>query len=711
MLMVLMAFGAAFIIVPYFVLPRPKGARSVLDVVTINMVRWMGLVIVGVHLMTLLGIFELAAVIFFCIVGFYYSKAKPAGWTLNRMKEWIWVRLLGLLDLIDRTELKYRIGRVVGPSIPRLRLVPPPPAGVPARSKLRIASLAVVPVVVLGVSFWLRARYAMGHLSLSPPDTYHYMAWAKELLNNNLYVDGIYPHGIPSILAFTSKMNGFASMLDVTRFMGPLIGSLIVYGIFYVVYRLSDNFGAATFAAGAFGLLGTRPEWHEPWFRQTGALPQELGLAIALLALPSAVMCVVDRERDHLWTIAAACVAIGLTHPVPLPFFVLLVVVGAFGSALLLGGFKEAGLVSGIAIASSLAGMAYLPLGKLAGLELFEPIRNLTPLADPGGGVAAVPLSVGAAGFHGVARFAIPGLLLGLIGAVLLLMTHEGRRRAGKLLGLCAIAGVIVFLYDVTDLRLDPYYADRLAQVVGPSLAIVLGLGFASITLMIPRAKLSSGLALIAAGVFGLGLLGRTYPASAGTYETVSYESTIKVTQSIAHDYERYTYTVIGTPQQRQVVLGDGWFIEAWVFARDASLRAARDPGYQMPAREGDPQGSEDTGTLLSIPTQDVFVFVEKVPFEGPTLAADGPTEEYYFDPIKRGRIMARMYQWAETYMRYHTDMQVYFENEEIKVYRINRIPDLAGALDTPEFKDYTWLPGQLFNFGPTKPQLKRIHR
>jgi hypothetical protein len=708
MLMVLMAFGAAFVIIPYFVLPRPKGARSILDVLTINLVRWMGLVIVGVHLMALFGIFELAAVLFLCAIGFYYSKAKPAGWTLHHMKEWAWTRLLGILDLIDRTELKYRIGRIVAPVIPRLRLVPPPPEDVPPRSRWRIASLAIVPVLVLGVSFWLRARYAMGHLSLSPPDTYHYMAWSKELLNNNLYVDGIYPLGIPSVLAFTSKMNGFASMLDVTRFMGPLIGSMIVYGIFYVVYRLSDNFGAATFAAGAFGLLGTRPEWHEPWFRQTGALPQELGLAIALMALPSAVMCVVDRERNHLWTIAAACAAIGLTHPVPLPLFVLLAVVGAFATALLVGGFKEAGQVSGIAIASSLASMSYLPLGKLAGLELFEPIRNLTPLADPPGDVAVVPLSVGAPGFHGLARFAIPALVLGIIGAVLLLVAHDGRRRAGKLVGLCAIAAVIVFLYDVTDLKLDPYYADRLAQVVGPSLAIVLGLGFAAVTLMVPRQRLSSAIALLAAGILGLGLLGRTYPASAGTHETVAYESTIEVTEAIAHEYERYTYTVVGTPQQRQVVLGDGWFIESWVFARDASLRAAQDPGYQMPARKGDPQGTEDTGTLLGIPTQDVFVFVEKVPFEGPRLAADGPTEEYYFDPVKRGRIMARIYLWAETYMRYHTDMSVFFEDEEIKVYRITRTPDLAGASDSPEFRDYTWLPGKLFNFGPTKPQIRK---
>jgi hypothetical protein len=388
----------------------------------------------------------------------------------------------------------------------------------------------------------------------------------------------------------------------------------------------------------------------------------------------------------------------------PLPVFLVLAIAGAFAAAMIAGGFKEASMVAGVAVAGALASMSYIPLARLSGTDFYEPIQNLTPFQS-GDDIAAIPFSVGAPGFHGFARWAVPAVILGAVGGLVLLMAYNGRRRAGKMIGLCGIAAAIVLLYDLPIVQLDPYYADRLAQVAGPSLAIALGVGFAAFTSLLSRERLVSAALLLGISVSGLMTFARVYPAGAATQETIAYESTIRITERIAHDYERFTYTVVGVPQQRQVVLGDGWFIEAWVFARDASMRGARDPGYQMPARKGEPEGTEDTGTLLGIPTQDVFVFVEKEPFEGPRLAADGPSEEYYFDPLKRGRIMSRMYLWAETYMHFHTDMSVYHEDDQIKVYRINRTPDLDGAVDAPEFKDYTWYPGRLFNFGPTSPK------
>lgn len=704
MFAVLAAFAGAFVVLPYFVLPRPKGARSILDVITMNMVRWLAIVIVGIHVLVLLRMFEMLAVVLLCAFGFYFSRLKPSGWTISKGKELAWRSAERFIQRTDDIELSFRVGKKGERSIPKLKLVPGPPEDVPKRSRVRIGLLALIPLSMLGVSFWLRARFALDHMSLSPPDSYHYMAWAKGLLANEIFTDGVYPHGMPALLAFTNKFNASASMLDVTRFIGPLIGTMIVYGIFYTIYRLTDNFGAATFAAGAFGLLGTRPEWHEPWFRQTGPLPQELGLAIVLLALPSAVLAVADREKDHLWTVAAACIAIGFTHPVPLPVFIVLATAGAFGAALVRGGFFQAFKVSAVAVAAGAASMSYMPVAHWVGLDFFEPIKNLTPLASVGEDSSDVVLSAGQIGFQGFSRFALPAVILGLLACLALLLAHEGPKRASKLLGFAAIAIVVMILYDVASLGLDPYYADRLAQVVGPQLALILGLGFAALTLVFPKDRALPAAALMIAGLVALGVFSRNYPAAAGTQETIEYESVTRLTMQIAENYERYSYTIVGTPQQRQVVLGDGWFIEAWVFARDAAFRGARDPGYQMSSRQGISRGTPDVGGLILIPTQEVFIFVEKQPFSGPEVAADGPTEEYYFDPMKRGRIMARMYVWAEMYMRYHTDMSVYFEDEQIKVYRITHSPDVAGAADTPEFKDYTWKPGRLFNTGPTSP-------
>lgn len=704
MLAVIGAFLGAFIVVPYIVLPRPKGARSILDAVAMNLVRWMAVVIVGMHILVVFGLNEMLSIIILSMTGFYFSKLRPVGWRLPLFRELIWDRLLRAFDLIDRLELRARVGLGDHERLPRAKFIPERPKGIPRRSPFRLAFLAIIPGIVVGYSFWLRARFALDHLSLSPPDAYHHMAWAKEMIANNIFTDGIYPHGIAAVLAFVNKFDGSTSMLDVTRFMGPVIGTLLICGIFYTVYRFTDNAAAATFAAGTLGFLGTRPEWHEPWSRQTGALPQELALAVLLFALPSAVLAVVDRERDHLWTVGAAAVAMGFIHPVPVPVFVALAGVGALVAGVIGGELRRGVEVVGVAVVGALAGFCYMPLARLAGVPYFQPIRNLTPFARPGENSNAVELSIGEAGYSGFARLAVPALILGILAGIVVLFLHDGRNRSAKLLGLCAMGTVIVVLYDVNGLGLDPYYANRLAQVIGPQMAVTFGVGFAALTHLVPRQRATTAFAALLVSLASLGFFSSRYPASAGTQETVEYEATARITERISHEYERYTYTIVGTPQQRQVTLGDGWFVEAWVFARDATMRSARDPGYQMVSRQGVVRNAPDVGFLVGIPTQDVFITVEKKPFAGPQLAADGPTEEYYFDPEKRGRIMARIYMWAEMYMRYHTDMSVYYEDDDIKVYRISRAPDVAGASDSPEFKDYTWKPGALFNYGPTSP-------
>ncbi len=97
---------------------------------------------------------------------------------------------------------------------------------------------------------------------------------------------------------------------------------------------------------------------------------------------------------------------------------------------------------------------------------------------------------------------------------------------------------------------------------------------------------------------------------------------------------------MVGIPEQRQRILGDGFFVELWVFARDARVQEAMRPGYELP-----------------IATEDVYITVEKDAFPALILEPTNPTNEYYRNEVKRGRIMAIVYEWCETYRRYHDDM------------------------------------------------------
>jgi hypothetical protein len=641
---------------------------------------------------------------------------RPNGWNGRKARD-AWnhftLRLIAVGDAAEQGEVRMRRGRMVRTetrTVDETETIATPERENTSRNTLKRGSrflailLLVVPVVaILVASFWIRVEGTINDLALTPPDAYVHMTWAKALTANQIYVDGAYPYGMPSILAWTSKFAFQADMLDVARFIGPMVGTLIVYGIFYTSLRLTGNPGAAIFAAGLFGLLGTRPEWHVPWYRQIGPLPQEMALALAVIALPFGALAVLHRDKGHLITIGCAALAIGLTHPVPLPFFVALTAAGAFAAALLSGGFKFAFGATIVAAIGGAVSFIYIPLAGLFNVGLYGPITNINPIAQEGEEVTETTTIYGELGYNAVSRLAVIALIVGVIAGVILLFSRTTRSRGVLLLSLSAIAGGVLLLYDVRWLGLDPFYANRSAQVVGPMLTLAFAAGLGALTVLITRKLFLVGTAVaIVVGFVALAAFSNQYPARARQTVKITYESMARVTDQIANDYERFTYTIVGTPQQRQQILGDGWFIEQWVFARDASLRSARDPGYQMNARQGIPKGSRDVGDILAIPTQDVFIFVEKDIYPVPELAPDGPTEEYYFNREKRGRIQARIYVWSELYMRYHTDMSVYHEDDDIKVYRISRTPDVDAAEDTPEFKDYTWDPGLLFNTGPT---------
>jgi hypothetical protein len=145
--------------------------------------------------------------------------------------------------------------------------------------------------------------------------------------------------------------------------------------------------------------------------------------------------------------------------------------------------------------------------------------------------------------------------------------------------------------------------------------------------------------------------------------------------------HEQFTVTLVGGPEQFQETSNRGFFVEPWVLARDVTFTQARDPGYEVP-----------------IPTNDVYIFAEKRPFVGPQARPYGPAQEFYRDYINRGRIMKRIVLWAEMYRRFHDDMGIFYEDADLRVYHLHRNVDVERADRSPEFKDYRWEPGTVFD-------------
>ena len=703
----LMAFAILLVVVPALALPRPQSAAGPLDRIVVNALRFCGIAIVAGHVLVVVRLFTLLPLLLLVGLGVWWTRLRGRG-LLERgptgsVLQEVWLLVVDVLVLLEKIGPRALLARWRAWAhqlrTSRHRM---------ARLDPRLVALVSPVLLVLGASLALRLRVPLDSVGLTPSGAYVQLTWARAINRSELWPDGIYPQGLPILLAMLGRAAPGVELADVVRFAGPVLGALTAAGLFWCVLRMTRNVGAATVAAASYGLFGSNAEWHSPWPSQVGVVPLTAALVLALFALPYAVAAVTERRRDHLVTTALASTAIGFVHPVALGFFLVLAAAAVLVTTVLRPAVTPWTLrVLAAGGVGGLVSLAPVPVGLFLGSSLHYGLDDLWAAVSTDLRIdEQIALVVGDEDISAGLLTVVAGLAATAALLVSLTVARWRRLPGWDTTAALAVAGMgAALLYDPRWLRLPTQYAGSVATLAGPALALGLGAAVAAVgvlwaqrTLAV-RSAASLGLAAVTVAAVGV-----VVPPSTPQVERSEYASMAAVTRKILDSNDAFSYTLVGAPEQRQLAAGRTNFIELWVFARDVTLRDAQDPGFVVPDVTS-LLFTSDVGISLPIPTADVYVFVEKNPFPVKAVPVSGPNEEYYYDREKRGRIMALVYSWAEYYRYYHTDMSVYFEDDDIVVYRIRRHPDPAQAAAAPQFKDYTWEKGRLFTAGPTSPQ------
>jgi len=147
--------------------------------------------------------------------------------------------------------------------------------------------------------------------------------------------------------------------------------------------------------------------------------------------------------------------------------------------------------------------------------------------------------------------------------------------------------------------------------------------------------------------------------------QCLEYEAAARATQEIAYRFPRQTWVVAAPVEQLSETLGLGGhedlagFVEK--YRNQVSSREFRFPD----ARE------------------DLFIYVEKRPFqifsrEPETVSFSvliDPTYRNYRSPGGRASLEAAALELCESYRQHHSDTNVFFENEVLRIYHIHRQP------------------------------------
>lgn len=569
-------------------------------------------------------------------------------------------------------------------------------------------SLVVWSIVIIAAAVTRLARpFASANLGFS--DTYGHF-YLLRLLEEGRQVDpawGPYPRGMHFLLLTIERLTGVEPIL-LMNFFGAFAGILITLAVADAARRLSGHIlgaliGGLLFAtmlggptqyfslggvfltddrnaakaflrlpyenvpstAGEFDLLLTAFQ------RQTVTLPQEL----AVVFLFPAAMFLLGWFRSgsgwHLSGLAGCSAAIAAIHPgVAVPLVILCAIgAAAAGCQGILTRRKltraaMSGLVA-IIVGSTwmIAYFAYPSIGAestistrsttgVSALYFFPFLRSL----HEGGGDLAVLQTVGT-------YAALTGLLMVCVVAALLLIVHALWRRNSRTMDVLWIAGsflIFAATHASAFLHLPALVEVRRNTLwLAMSLAALVAVAVVALVSFL-RHKRPSALprwAVVAPAVVVLLLWSVRVPNLFGSgfrARIIDYSGYGAVTYSlirINRQFEPFSWTLVSYGQEYPMVLGRGFHVPAVDFL----------------------DRYDPTAPLLAIPTRYVFIAVEKKPhqFEVSNWSAR----------FSRAALQERLQTWCTLYGIQHDDMRIFFEDDDVRVFAIERSEEEAARI------------------------------
>ncbi|OQB15150.1 MAG: hypothetical protein BWY15_00520 [Firmicutes bacterium ADurb.Bin193] len=670
---IILAFFLLYIFLPSKTVDFDEYADEWIDKIFISMVHGHFGIIILVHLLVSLKIYEtisLFIIIAILLIAYFIMYQKRGAVKIedahNKSVPAFLLDLadgrLGLLGNFKKTTAEYL-------------------KAIPSKLKSLIVHAFVHPfdgilmVGLLSAALALRLRHAINYLYYGASDCYVHLAWTKYLNINQIYRDGVYPYGYEAIVSALNKLF-FIDPASLIRFFGAIGSFLLVLSVYYILKKNLKNQYAIIFAGVFVFALGTEfPDTASNIWRQLSALPQEYATVFLLPGIHFLNLFYNTGRKKYL-ALAAEVLAI----TVFIHFYAAVAVGVAY-------------------VFISLFHIRKLFYGKTFGqVVLFMSsagIIGLTPIL--------IALSLGMK-FHQLSYGYVSesaAIDTGLDWKVEIFRFTETNRTLLALL-ICA-ALIIVFAIIRLAFKKTPEYTGKIKLFLGVAflnLAVytqirALDIGFfsvmeayrASTFLVLTTAVLYAftvyliefiplhrliryilklgGSALIIAIAFNINNTDVLFARGA----KLEYDETAYIYYKIKEEFPILNWTIVSTVEQYSQSMGYGWHYNLWEFVKDTQVE---------PKEE------------VVFPTDYLFIVVEKRPLnqaepyyltehvspedaEQPFPEVGNVMDRYYTNYNNRRIIEAKAYFWAEDYMNSKGQFTVYFENDILKVYMLKQ--------------------------------------
>ncbi len=535
----------------------------------------------------------------------------------------------------------------------------------------------------LGFSLVVLGGPVLNRMSFGVSDLYVYIPWVKGVLNNQIFIKGVYTYGLHNIVAALSLMYQIdpVTLLRLFGLCYNLFGLLVLLWVFRAVF---ENRWTAMFAVCLHSFINLFT-FASAYFRSSYTLTQELSQLFCFIAAGFYVRFLKAPDKRSLWRFAPALCASALAHMYPLVVLVLfcgsyslvyarmllrdrarlarrvLMVVGAaFGAALF---WPIVGLLTGVPLEQSF-------LWGLGVLNKTTPETAIVPAADF---LARVQQMTQLPFVFHLERI-VPVLLTGGLG-IYCVLRNKNRAYGKRLLGISLYQLMMHVLLLSGPLGLPTIMDSNRTLVFMSVTACAFYVAPADLLFLLDGARRR----MAAAGAYIVlmgGFLFYRYGTRYLYYSALSQTSgAVTAYYQIKREREIGVWTIVSSVDESAMSAGYGWHYEMYQFVL-----------------EMDPYKPD---IVIEIPTPYVYFYVEKIPVDryaftavngkdfaplyeldaqtpAPALASLSAAQkgELYNDYASRRMLMGKLSKWAEAFMRqFPDDMRVYYEDDELIVY------------------------------------------
>lgn len=661
-------FLMMYIFIPWRLGRFEAESKGLLDKFFISLIRSTFLINLIVHLLILLKLYDtISLFVTLCITLVLVLRISSKSWydiidNLNILDATESGTLL-LVNLIERIKKSLK-NTCQTLSVLCWNIITKPIAG-------------LLPVIVLLYAYLIRFKNVGEHYAYVHIDMYTHLTFIKNISLNNLYNDGIYPRGFHAIISALHQLT-FLDSYWIVRFIGPLGGLLLVLSVYYFAVRMTGNRASGLIALVIYGLVN-HPDFPSVMFRQTAALSQEFGEIFVLPGLYMLWLYIKSGKKSFLILYCQA-VAITLFIHTYSSLYLLLWSAILVGVSLIFRYLKISSIfvIIRYGFIYSVVGTFPILLGVILGKEFhassIEMIQQDWSLHS-NANYTQLFKSIIASGNRFLDLSSV--LLILLVLSFFYIKDHLWRIQT---LTIAGIATTMFLLYSAQELGLPQFtQKTRTGNYYAPILTVLYVFAYATIERIIGRLQLvSSALSRkIISGVICVTIclaIIFTYPNTELYHGTEEYDAAAQNYLVIKRNFTYSDWTIVGPNEQFAQALNVGWHFDLLRFLQKFTLEEALDPNFKLP-----------------IPTSHIFIYTEKIPlgYQREVNIADAaldlepegpdPFMQYFKNKDQRAILEAKAIHWAEAFMSSHENVDIFYEDSQLRIYHIVHKPVIEG--------------------------------